>query len=351
MTQQIQIESDLSTQTFLRERGRTPVSSNMLKGDLGSRQFWRLRYADGRSEIMMVSLPECHPNFTPGHRLEDYISLAKQLREYGLHAPEIREYDLQAQLCLIEDFGDMTFLKALDNGYSSEDLTRAAGKVLKILQNIPAKNLPDFMSSHIMKGHKRFVDWYCPVLFGRQMSDAFIRSYLDVWEDILASMPAPEKGFVYLDFHFGNLMLLENGETGLLDFQGAMNGPVVYDLTNLLQDARRDIDQRLHDEILNIVMDGKPPEQKESFKLWYDVLACQFHCRVIGQFIKLAKLHGKSHHLEHLPRLARYIDANTQKHAVLKPLRQWLDNNDVDLTKDVHVDLSALDSLIRNDAI
>lgn len=342
---------------FINAKDRSPVDMLKLKGDLGSRQFWRLLYQSGKSEILMVCLNKEHPNYTPGHDLEDYVRLSKLLENHGLRVPEIYEYDLKAGICLVEDIGDNTFLKALEDGYSNEDLTQRAGHILNKLADLPSETLPDFMSSHIMKGHKRFVDWFCPVLLGKKVDDAFISGFLEAWDQILNTMPEPALGFVYVDFHFGNLMLREdpkqNGgfETVLLDFQGAMRGPLAYDLTNLLQDARRDVSSDLQKRVFAQRVAGLSKDERENFRLWYEVLACQFHCRVIGQFIKLAYLHGKTGHLEHLPRLANYISKNSSKNKVLEPLHLWLQKQDIELDGNIEINFKRLPEWIREDAI
>lgn len=351
MAADISVDEDLAIQSFLIKAGRFPTSRQNLKGDLGSRRFERLIYKNGSSEVLMISMPETHLNFTPGHKLQDYVEIAQTLKHCGLCAPEIYEFDLESNLALMEDFGDMTFIRAIEEGASNEALTRQAAEVLEVLREVPADHLPDFMASHIVKGHKRFVDWYCPVLFGEQVSNELIESFLSVWDNIFDALPPPQQGFVYLDFHFGNLMLLENGQTGLLDFQGAMHGPLAYDMTNLLQDARRDTKAHIQETILNETIQGMTDEEAGSFRLWYDVLACHFHCRVIGQFIKLAHLHGKTQHLEHLPRLERYIRDNAAKSSVLEPLRNWLNQNNIYLNRTPEVNLDRLHDLIREDAI
>ena len=352
MAADISVDEDLAVQAFLTKAGRFPITRHNLKGDLGSRRFERLTYKDGSTEILMVSLPASHPNFTPGHRLEDYIKIAETLKSHGLRAPEIYEFDLDSNLALMEDFGDMTFIRAIEHGASNEELTRQAAEILEVLRNIPVDNtLPDFMHSHIIKGHKRFVDWYCPVLFGGMIDDDRIESFLSVWDEIFKSLPPPQNGFVYLDFHFGNLMLLKNGQAGLLDFQGAMYGPQAYDITNLLQDARRDTKPQIRQAVLNETVQGMTKGEAESFRLWYDVLACHFHCRVIGQFIKLAYLHGKTGHLENLPRLERYIAENASQSDILKPLHKWLIENNILFDKTPEINMDCLAKIIREDAI
>ncbi len=60
------------------------------------------------------------------------------------------------------------------------------------------------------------------------------------WDAVLAPMlPRQAPGVTVLrDYHAENIMLLQGGEQGLIDFQDALVGHPAYDLVSLLQDAR-----------------------------------------------------------------------------------------------------------------
>ena len=42
---------------------------------------------------------------------------------------------------------------------------------------------------------------------------------------------------MHRDFHSRNLMFMDQGNPGVLDFQDAVFGPITYDLASLLRDA------------------------------------------------------------------------------------------------------------------
>jgi len=96
-----------------------------------------------------------------------------------------------------------------------------------------------------------------------------------------------------------------------------------------LEDARTDCEPDLRAEILE--------GYDEEFLAHYRVLGTQFHCRVIGQFIKIALETGNKSYLLHLPRLEQYI-SNALNDPLLKPLKLFFDNYGLDfsLAKDLN---------------
>ena len=355
MTAEIAIKSDQCVSDFLKKYKRHPGSVTFLKGDMGSRRFFRLIYTDHTSEILMISSSPDHIHFAPGHSQDDFVRINQQLINIGLNAPEIFAEDKDKGFLLVQDFGDLTFRDAVHHGYSEKDLFSSAVNVLKKFPDMPVQGLPDFLSSHIMKGHRRFVDWYCPAVLNSKVSDSIIESFLESWNDVLRALPAPRSGFVHVDCHTQNLMVLQNEDlsgfdTGLLDFQGAMVGPFAYDAANLLQDARLDLSADLRNYLYDKITGDFSVREKESFDLWYQALSCQFHFRVIGQFIKIACEKGDASYLSHLPRLLQYIKTNLSAYDVMWPVQKWVSDAGIKLVNPDLSDIQYIRTLIRDDA-
>lgn len=279
--------------------------------------------------------------------MDDFLRIGAWLREGGLAAPDIYAVDEGAGLALMEDFGDLSFKKALGQGETPERLYGLGAHVLNEMQ---ARDCPLFLpayeESHVHAGRVRLVDWYVPALTGR-MPDADLRpAYLAAWDAVEAPLPACRHGFLHIDYHTENLMLRAGCEglqaCGILDFQGGMIGPLPYDLVNLLEDARMDAPPELRDFILS--------HYDDTYRLWYRVLGTQFHCRVIGQFIKLAMRSGKTQYLGHIPRLHRYI-RTALADPVLAPLAAFFHESGIDFSGEApQINVKALESLIPRDA-
>lgn len=307
--------------------------------DSAFRRYFRLKRPDGKNVILMETVPEGNPIATPGHNMLDFVRLSAYLRAIGLNAPEVYEGDEREGYLLLEDFGDLSFKKAQEQDRADRDALYAlATDVLAwIRQNGRAGDvdLPAYYASHVHTGRRRVIDWYLPAMRGQQNPDGLAEEYLRVWDAIEATLPPVPTGFLHIDYHFENLMWVEGrqglGRCGILDFQGAMTGPVPYDLANLLEDARVDVPADLRSEMMKRYCQSMTSEERELFQSWYRILATQFHCRVIGQFIRLAVRDGKPRYLPMIPRLAGYIREGL-KEPVLAPLAAWFDENGMDFT-------------------
>ena len=277
------------------------------------RRYFRVE-KNNAPAILMETVPDISPHCMAGHSLSDFITIGAWLRDADLRAPKIYAADEEAGYMLLEDFGDTSFAAHMKAGEEPAPLYHAALETLEHLkaQNCPP-NLPNYFDSHVHAGHQKIIEYYLP----EKHPDAgdVLKDYHAAWDEIEAAAPPCEMGFVHVDFHAENLMWLPQGgdkaRVGILDFQGAMHGPVAYDLANLLEDARIDIGDELRAEIL--------AKQSPEARHWYRILATQFHCRVIGQFIKMDIEGGNANYRKHIPRLEGYLSA-AMKDPILKPL-------------------------------
>jgi aminoglycoside/choline kinase family phosphotransferase len=128
-----------------------------------------------------------------------------------------------------------------------------------------------------------------------------------------------------------------------------MTGPFAYDIANLVEDARVTVPAARRDAMLARYMASMSAPEKEIFLVWYRVLATQFHCRVIGQFIRLAVRDGKSRYLQFIPRVADYLRAGLDD-PVLAPLRAWFDSHKISFDAALHIEPEDIRHYIRPDA-
>jgi aminoglycoside/choline kinase family phosphotransferase len=299
--------------------------------DASTRRYSRLE-KNGRRAILM----DCSHGETPGHSLDDYVRIAEWINDAGLKAPEI--FEREKDYLIVEDFGDVTFKKALQK-LDANELYAIAADVLKALrQQKTLPQLPDYYSSNVHKGHRRVIDWYVPTVRRKKNEPGLAEEYLSVWSEIEKNAPAKTENFVHADFHVENLMYLPGGQgvqrCGILDFQGAMLGPASYDLANLLEDVRVDVPTAIRKKYQGSGAD-------------YRILATQFHCRVVGQFIKLAAKDHKTGYLQYIPRTQAYIRDALQE-PLLKPLASFFEKHGISFT--AKPDLTDIKSLVAPDA-
>lgn len=343
-------------ENFLTRTGWNGASLSAVGEDSAFRRYFRLEKTDGHTCVLMEAVPDGGAYATPGHNMKDFIRISTYLREKGLTAPEIYETNMEEGYLLLEDFGSISFKMALDKGVDRDELYALATDVLKFLRvnaRIGDIELPEYYASHVHTGRRRLVDWFMPAQRGVLNPDGLVEEYLAVWDQIERSLPPVPQGFLHIDYHFENLMWMPEREDlarcGILDFQGAMTGPLPYDLANLLEDARVDVPQELRQAMLDRFCEGMAEAEEKTFRSWYRVLATQFHCRVLGQFIRLAVRDGKPRYLQHLPRVAGYIQ-EALKDPVLAPLQAWLQKHNVSFDRLPVIDAVKTKDVIRPDA-
>jgi aminoglycoside/choline kinase family phosphotransferase len=248
---------------------------------------------------------------------------------------------------LVEDFGSA--------GFQDTEYPAAVDVLAELYRKTEtiAIALPDYYQSHVHTGRRRVVDWYLPAVTKTKNPDGLAENYLDVWTQIESGLPPVPRRFLHGDFHPGNMMILNNREgvrrIGLLDFQGAMIGPAPYDLVNLLDDARRIVPEDIRQNGLVRMTSGMGTTEKESFLLWYPVLAAQFHCRVIGQAIRLALSDNKTRLLALLPTVSEHLRRDLEN-PVLAPMKDWFAGQGVSFGDVPEISPEALRPIIREDA-
>lgn len=333
-------------QDFLRRNIAGAFTETLIAADWASRRYFRITQASVETVILMEAIPDHTGAYTPGHKVSDFIRIAKGLRTAGIHAPQILLADEHEGFVLIEDFGNVNVYDALDSGEDYDVLYGAATDVLiRMRDNVDtgALSLPSYYDSHVHKGRQRIVDWYVPATRGEKNNDDLLPSYLAAWEEVERNAPSCPMGFVHGDFHMQNLMRLEN-DLGVLDFQGAMYGPLPYDIANLLEDIRRDVPEDIHDAMLARYSAGNA-----EFALWFRIMATQFHCRILGQVLRLAIAGGRPGFLKFIPRVQNYIVRGLQDPA-LAPLAKWMRDEKIDLAAERCFDPEYVRIFIRPDA-
>ena len=289
------------------------------------RKYCRVEKNNQTAILMDAVEPEAS-----GNRIDDFIRIGEWLNTIGLKAPEI--YEADGPYLLLEDFGDVSFKSAIEQGSDVAELYSLARDILEVMKDEDCPlELPDFYDARVYKGREFLIDWYLPAI-GFENGQHVLNAYLEAWNEIENTLPDCPQGFLHIDFHVENLMWLpeEQGikRCGILDFQGAMIGPKPYDLANLLEDARADVSEDIRTDILS--------QYDVEFCAWYRVLATMFHCRLMGQFIKIALEQDNDKYLQYLPRVSGYIN-EALNDPILGPLNTFF--------KDIKLDFSDIKSL------
>ena len=296
---------------FLEEAGWGGAAVEPLPGDASFRRYFRVRR--GEANAMLMDAPPPHEDPGP------FLHVGKWLRAHGMRAPEIYAERPEQGLVLIEDFGSDRMRDWLDDNPQGEEATYArAIDALVALHARPPGPFAPYDAAVYQREAGLFVEWYCPAM--KLAVDA--AGWHVAWDAVLAPMlPRQEPGVTVLrDYHAENIMLLEGGEQGLIDFQDALVGHPAYDLVSLLQDARRDVDPALERKMLDRYL--SQVDAGPEFEADYARVGAQRNAKIVGIFARLWLRDGKPRYLPMIPRVWAAMERDLA-HPALAPVAEW----------------------------
>jgi len=293
-----------------------------LPSDASKRQYFRYEHG-----LLMDAPPPEDPL--------QFMRVAEYLRSLGFSAPQILNHDLSQGFLALEDFGEATYTKLLHGGEDPVPLYDLAVDTLIALHQ-RADTCPDFITHYdvepLLREAELFVDWYLPIILEKPLTQRDKKGYLDLWTNAFEMALNVPHSLVLRDYHVDNLMRLDGrsgvSACGLLDFQDALWGPVVYDLVSLIEDARLDLDPVLVERCWQRYLGAFSNENATALRNAGFILSAGRHAKIIGIFTRLSVRDGKSKYLEHLPRVKRLLQ-NCLNHPNLSPLKHWFEGHGV----------------------
>ena len=299
-------------------QSNTPFKDAVLEiasADASFRRYFRM-FEKGNSYIVMDAPPDREP-------CEPFIRIGGWMRDAGVRVPEIIEQDIEQGFLILSDFGDRHYREAIEGKNRKFLYDLAIEEILKFQLNLGpvASRIPVFDRAWQSREMEIFRAWCLPDLSSELFQD-FTRVIVEEVDQI-------PKGFMHRDFHCRNLLLPEDGKPGVIDFQGAMLGPVTYDLVSLLRDCYVDnpnewIEEKVVEYLENLKKEKILEESVDSacFLQWFDYTGLQRHLKCIGIFHRLKIRDGKSSYLNDIPRVLKYVEFVLNRHPKLSGVRE-----------------------------
>jgi aminoglycoside/choline kinase family phosphotransferase len=311
---------------FLAGAGWGAATVLPLAGDASFRRYFRVAGsgADAGRTAVLMDAPPPHEDVRP------FVAVARWLSGHGFAAPAIFAEDPEQGFLLIADLGDRLLGPELaaERADEADSYARAVDLLLSLQQLPPPSFLAPYDRAALLREAMLFCDWYAPAA-GLEVD---VPGFVAAWDRVLAPVlgeTAAQPVAVLRDFHAENLLLIERDGRpglGLLDFQDALAGHPAYDLVSLLQDARRTVDPRLEQRMLDRFAAGAGLADAASFRSSYEILGAQRNIKILGIFVRLRDRDGRRGYVERLPRVWAYLDRNLA-HPALAPVAEWFAAN------------------------
>lgn len=307
------------------------ASSRPASSDASFRRYFRLDVAPALREklgdtlIAMDAPPE-------RENVPAFIHVQGLLQEAGVTVPAIVARDVERGFLLLSDLGTTTYLQRLDSDNAAFMYSDAVDALIKFQLHSQPGVLPEFDRAFVLREMNLFPEWFLGRHLGVTMSEAQQAQLDKVFETITNNVLAQQQVFMHRDFHSRNLMFLDQGNPGVLDFQDAVYGPVTYDLASLLRDAYIQWDEEI---VLDWVVRywqsakqvGLPVNPDiDSFYRDFEFMALQRHLKILGIFCRLNYRDSKPIYMGDLPTVMDYVRKTANRYTELKPLARLLDS-------------------------
>lgn len=311
--------------------------------DASFRRYFRVSTGDD-SLIVMDAPPDkedCHP----------YIEIARAFGALGLNVPRVLQSDLSQGFLLLTDLGTRQYLSALNearaagNDKGDAEIERLYHDAFDSLLRLQCANnntpmLPLYDRALLMSEMQLFRDWFLKRHLSLALS-AELSSGIDRVYRLLAdnALEQPQT-WVHRDYHSRNLMVVDDNNPGILDFQDAVTGPVTYDLVSLLRDcyiqwATGQVDAWAKEYFrLACSSDLLAGVDEAKFIRWFDLMGVQRHLKAVGIFARLRIRDNKPGYLNDIPRTLDYVREVSSRYPELSVLHDLLINHVIPALKD-----------------
>ena len=287
--------------------------------DASFRTYYRVTHNKG-TDIVMYAPPD-------KESLTDVIKINSKLDSANITVPKIKKVDEGLGLMLMSDFGKKVYLNNLNDETVFCLYTDAIDVIHNMQNNITTSDLDCFDIREQRNETNLFIDWFLKKHIGYNDEKLDSMGIKKIFTDLLEKIDEIPKKFVHRDYHSRNLMLLEKGNPGVLDYQDAMVGPITYDLVSLLKDCYIKWDNELINKMSKTYFQRISDVETsfDVFSYWLDITGLQRHLKAIGIFTRLNYRDNKPVYMNDIPRTLSYVRETVGKYDELKKIKLVLD--------------------------
>ena len=129
------VERNKLIKQFLARNNWENTKINLLAADASFRKYFRV--IDGKKSVVLMDANPRKEN------VEKFSFISKKLFLLGFSSPRIIASDFKKGLLLIEDFGDITYTKALRSGFDENKLySLATDALIRLHKKTQGKKIP-----------------------------------------------------------------------------------------------------------------------------------------------------------------------------------------------------------------
>jgi len=291
---------------------------SVASSDASFRRYFRVKQ-NGSSWIVMDAPPE-HEDIVP------FVAIAEFLASFDIHVPKIFAKNLEQGFLLLSDLGNTAYLSVLDDDRSNQLYQAAIDEIIKMqLSSVDEINLPKYDKALLNRELMLFPDWF----LNRHLAIATPDWLNALFSTLINNALEQPQSFVHRDYHSRNLMLVDDRDVGVIDFQDAVIGAVSYDLVSLLRDVYIEWPLAKQEQWVSYYLQQARQNHLfdtdiTTFMRWFDLMGLQRHLKILGIFCRLNYRDGKPAYMKDLALTLRYVLQVTEKYPELHQLHAFL---------------------------
>jgi hypothetical protein len=298
----------------------TPVS-----GDASFRRYFRV-HSHNLTWIAVDAPPETEDS-------HQFVAIARAWAPLNIHVPRVHACDLEQGFMLQSDLGDTLYLDVLDANNADALYAKALVSLSHIQQCVTLERgaeLPRYDETMLTFEMGLFRQWFLEALLKLELAQSELTLLDQLFATLADSALGQPQVCVHRDFHSRNLMVSRETTPGVIDFQGAVIGPVTYDLVSLLRDCYIDWPEgKVYEWMARfgqvLLREGLLEAYDDQlFRSWFDLMGMQRHLKAVGIFSRLKVRDGKTGYLADIPRTLGYIRQVACAYPELDDLADWL---------------------------
>ena len=330
-TRQQQLEHWLSTVLVNIELNNTASKVDFTlttaSADASFRRYFRVHLPNaylGNGTLIAIDAPPPQEDCTA------FVKVAELLLAAGLNSPKVIAQDLQQGFLLLSDLGDDTYLSQLQSEKTSSLYSDATNALIKMQLASKPNVLPMYDEVLLTREMQLFPDWYVAKHLNATLNNEQQAVLNNTFTVLNQNILVQGQVYVHRDYHSRNLMITQQNNPGILDFQDAIYGPITYDLVSLLKDAYISWDE---EKVIDWAVRYWQPAKKaglpvsDDFSEFYrdfEWMGAQRHIKVLGIFARLSHRDGKDGYLKDMPIVMAYLRKVCERYVELRPMLRLL---------------------------
>ena len=295
--------------TLLQKRNLSVLNCTLLPGQASDRRYFRLYTSDNQTYIGTYS-----ENISEN---ETFFYFAQHFENQSL-VPKVFEISEDRKIYIQQDFGDVSLLHILRDGFTDKAYTLFQTSLKKLaLMQIKGHQDLDYtkcFSTQKFDYQTIIADlYYFKFCFVDALKIQYNKQKLanDFDRFIAYLMQFDNQYFMFRDFQSRNIQIFEN-EPYFIDFQGGMQGSMAYDVASLLWQARANLPLEWKENLLkdyvnyaNEYLDE--PIDFQEFKKEYDAYLLVRMIQVLGAYGFRGLFERKPAFIESIPQALENI--------------------------------------------